>query len=110
MSHSLPVVSLYKDFPEAGGLFAYGASPGVIYRRTAYYVDRILNGAKPSELPVEQPTKFDLIVNRKTANALGLGERAARRPRPHARRSAIATRNERRRATSAPWLRQPAEQ
>ena len=70
--HSLPVISLYKDFAEAGGLLAYGASPPAIYRRAAYYVDRILKGAKPSDLPIEQPTKFDLIINLKTAKALGL--------------------------------------
>ncbi len=70
--HSLPVVSLYKDFVEAGGLFAYGASPPAIYRRAAHYVDQILKGAKPSNLPVEQPTKFELIVNMRTAKALGL--------------------------------------
>jgi putative ABC transport system substrate-binding protein len=69
---SLPVISLYKDFAEAGGLLAYGASPAAIYRRAAYYVDRILKGAKPSDLPIEQPTKFDLIINLKTARALGL--------------------------------------
>ena len=69
---SLPVVSLYKDFPEVGGLFAYGASAEVIYRRTAYYVDRILKGARPADLPIEQPRKFDLIVNLKTAKVLGL--------------------------------------
>jgi putative tryptophan/tyrosine transport system substrate-binding protein len=70
--YSLPVISLYKDFAEAGGLLAYGASPPAIYRRAAYYVDRILRGAKPSDLPIEQPTKFDLIINLKTAKALGL--------------------------------------
>jgi putative ABC transport system substrate-binding protein len=70
--HSLPVVSLYKDFPEVGGLFAYGASPEVIYRRTAYYVDRVLKGSKPADLPIEQSTKFDLIVNLKAAKVLGL--------------------------------------
>ena len=70
--HSLPVISLYKDFAEAGGLLAYGASPPAIYRRAAYYVDRILKGAKPSDLPIEQPTKFDLVINLKTAKALGL--------------------------------------
>ena len=59
MKHSLPVVSLYKDFVEAGGLFAYGASPPAIYRRTAYYVDKLLRGAKPADLPVEEPTKFE---------------------------------------------------
>ena len=70
--HSLPVISLYKDFAEAGGLLAYGASPPAIYRRAAYYVDRILKGAQPRDLPIEQPTKFDLIINLKTAKALGL--------------------------------------
>jgi ABC-type uncharacterized transport system substrate-binding protein len=69
---SLPVVSFYKDFAEAGGLFAYGASPPAMYQRAAYYVDRILKGAKPGDLPVEQPTKFDLVVNLKTAKTLGL--------------------------------------
>jgi putative tryptophan/tyrosine transport system substrate-binding protein len=70
--HSLPVVSLYKEFPEAGGLFAYGASPPAIYRRAAHYVDRILRGARPRDLPVEQPTRFELVVNLKTAKGLGL--------------------------------------
>ena len=70
--HSLPVISLYKEFPEAGGLIAYGASPPAIYRRAAYYVDRILRGAKPRDLPIERPTKFDLVINLKAARALGL--------------------------------------
>jgi putative ABC transport system substrate-binding protein len=70
--HSLPVASLYKDFPEAGALFAYGASPPAVYRRAAHYVDRVLRGAKPADLPIEQPTKFDLVINLKTAKALGL--------------------------------------
>jgi putative tryptophan/tyrosine transport system substrate-binding protein len=70
--HRLPVISLYKDFVEAGGLAAYGASLPAVYRRAAYYVDRILNGAKPRDLPIEQPTKFDLLINLKTAKALGL--------------------------------------
>jgi putative ABC transport system substrate-binding protein len=70
--HSLPVLSLYKDFPEAGGLIAYGANPPAIYRRAADYVDRILKGAKPRDLPIEQPTKFDLIVNLRSAKTLGL--------------------------------------
>jgi ABC-type uncharacterized transport system substrate-binding protein len=71
-TNALPVVSLYRDFAEAGGLFAYGASPAAVYRRTAYYVDRILKGARPQDLPVEQPTRFDFVVNLKTAKALGL--------------------------------------
>jgi putative ABC transport system substrate-binding protein len=72
VTHALPMVSLYKDFAEAGGLFAYGASPTAVYRRTAYYVDRILRGARPQDLPVEQPTRFDFVINLKTAKALGL--------------------------------------
>jgi ABC-type uncharacterized transport system substrate-binding protein len=69
---SLPVVSIYKDFAEAGGLIAYGPDLSIFYRRAAYYVDRILKGAAPSDLPVEQPTKFDLFINLKTAKALGI--------------------------------------
>jgi len=71
-NHSLPVVSVYKDFAEAGGLLAYGPNLPAAYRRAAYYADRILKGAKPSDLPVEEPTQFDLVVNLKTAKALGL--------------------------------------
>ncbi len=71
-NHSLPVVSIYKDFAEAGGLLAYGPNLPAAYRRAAYYADRILKGAKPSDLPVEEPTQFDLVVNLKTARALGL--------------------------------------
>ncbi|MBI3635553.1 MAG: ABC transporter substrate-binding protein, partial [Candidatus Rokubacteria bacterium] len=71
-SHSLPVVSIYKDFAAAGGLIAYGPSLPAVYRRAAQYVDRILKGAKPADLPVEQPTKFDLVINLRTAKALGL--------------------------------------
>ena len=71
-TQAMPVVSLYRDFAEAGGLLAYGASPAAVYRRTAYYVDRILKGARPQDLPVEQPSKFELVINLKTARALGL--------------------------------------
>ena len=70
--HSLPVLSLYKPFVEVGGFIAYGPSTSAMYRRAAHYVDKILKGAKPSDLPVEQPTKFDLFINLKTAKALGL--------------------------------------
>ena len=70
--HALPVASIYKDFAAAGGLIAYGPSLPALYRRAAYYVDRILQGAKPSELPVERPTKFELVINLKTAKALGI--------------------------------------
>ena len=70
--HALPVASIYKDFAEAGGLLAYGPSLPALYRRAVYYVDRILQGVKPSELPVERPTKFELVLNLKTAEALGI--------------------------------------
>ena len=70
--HSLPVVSIYRDFAEAGGLIAYGPSLDAVYRRAATYVDRILKGTKPGDLPVEQPTTFDLVINLKTAKALSL--------------------------------------
>jgi putative ABC transport system substrate-binding protein len=70
--HSLPVVSIYKDFAESGGLIAYGPSLDIFYRHAAYYVDKILKGAAPSDLPVERPARFDLLVNLKAAKALGL--------------------------------------
>lgn len=69
---SLPVASIYKDFAEAGGLFAYGPDLDHVYRRAAHYVARILRGTKPSELPVEQADIFHFVINMKTARALGL--------------------------------------
>jgi len=61
-----------REYAEAGGLMSYGADFADLYRRGASHVDKILRGAKPADLPVEQATKFDLVINLKTANALGL--------------------------------------
>jgi len=68
----LPAVFPLREFAEAGGLLAYGPSIADGVRRAAIYIDKILKGAKPAELPVEQPTKFELVINLKTAKALGL--------------------------------------
>jgi putative ABC transport system substrate-binding protein len=68
----LPAVSEARDFAVNGGLMSYGANTADLYRRAATYVDKILKGAKPADLPVELPTTFDLVVNLKTAQALGL--------------------------------------
>jgi len=70
--YRLPAVYDLGEFAHAGGLLSYGASLVDQSRRAAVYVDRILKGAKPANLPVEQPTKFDLVINLKTAKALGL--------------------------------------
>jgi len=69
---SLPVASIYKDFAEAGGLFAYGPDLDHVYRRAAHYVARVLKGTKPSELPVEEADRLHFVVNLKSAKALGL--------------------------------------
>jgi putative ABC transport system substrate-binding protein len=70
--HRLPAIYVSKEFIDAGGLIAYGPSYPDLYRRAAIYVDRILRGATPSSLPVEQPTKFELIINLKAARAIGI--------------------------------------
>jgi putative ABC transport system substrate-binding protein len=70
--HRLPSISPFREAAESGGLISYGPSLKANFRRAATYVDRILKGAKPGDLPVEQPTKFELVINLKTAKALGL--------------------------------------
>jgi len=72
LSVRLPTMHGYRDYVEAGGLMSYGANLPDLFRRSADYVDKILRGAKPGDIPVEQPTKFDLVVNLTTAKALGL--------------------------------------
>jgi putative ABC transport system substrate-binding protein len=72
LGERLPTMHGSRDYVEAGGLMSYGPNFPDMFRRTADYVDKILRGAKPGDLPVEQPTKFDLVVNLTTAKALGL--------------------------------------
>jgi putative ABC transport system substrate-binding protein len=68
----IPAICGLREFVDAGGLISYGVHPPDLYRRAAIYVDKLLKGAKPAELPVEQPIKFELVLNLKTAQALGL--------------------------------------
>ena len=72
LKYRLPGMYPTKQFAEEGGLMAYGPLMADLYRRAATYVDKILKGAKPGELPVEQPTKFELVINLKTAKQIGL--------------------------------------
>ena len=72
LKHRLPTIFAFREYAEAGGLMAYGPSYTELFQRAAAYVDKILKGAKPADLPVEQPTKFELSINLKTAKALGL--------------------------------------
>jgi putative ABC transport system substrate-binding protein len=70
--HRLPGVHAYRELVEAGGLMSFGPSYGDMHRRAAYFVDRILKGVRPADLPVERPPTFELVVNLKAARALGL--------------------------------------
>jgi putative ABC transport system substrate-binding protein len=70
--HGFPGIFELSGYPEAGCLMSYGTSSADLWRRSASYVDKILRGAKAADLPVEQPTKFELVINLKTAKALGL--------------------------------------
>jgi putative ABC transport system substrate-binding protein len=72
VQNRLPTISVYRSFPAEGGLMAYGPDTADVFHRSASYVDRVLKGAKPADLPVQQPTKFELVINVKTAKALGI--------------------------------------
>jgi putative ABC transport system substrate-binding protein len=72
IEHRLPAMFIFKSYVQAGGLMSYGVDQGEMYRRTASFVVKILKGTKPADLPVEQPTKFELVINLKTAKALGV--------------------------------------
>jgi putative ABC transport system substrate-binding protein len=72
LGHKLPAISEIREFVAAGGLMSYGAHIFDVARRMAHYTDRILKGTKVGDLPVEQPTTFELVINAKTAKALGL--------------------------------------
>ena len=76
----LPTITNFREYVEAGSLMSYGPSLPDRFRRAADYVDKILRGTKPGDIPVEQPTKFDLVINLTTAKALGLEVRCSRAP------------------------------
>ena len=79
--YRLPTIYPYRHFVERGGLISDGIDSGAVFQRAASYIDRILKGAKPAELPVQQPTKFELVINLRTAKTLGLPVPAGLRSR-----------------------------
>src|SRR5438045_686540 len=68
----LPLISLFGEFPKNGGLMAYGPNVSEMFRRCGEYLGKVLHGAKPSELPIQRPERFDLVINLKSATAIGL--------------------------------------
>jgi putative ABC transport system substrate-binding protein len=72
LANRMPLISLFAEFPKAGGLIAYGPNLGDMFRRCGGYVGKVLDGTKPNDLPIQRPEKFDLVINLKTAEALGL--------------------------------------
>jgi putative ABC transport system substrate-binding protein len=72
LAKRLPLISLFAEFPKSGGLIAYGPNVAELFRRCAEYVGKVLRGAKPSDLPIQRPERFDLVINLKTATALGV--------------------------------------
>jgi putative tryptophan/tyrosine transport system substrate-binding protein len=72
ITHRIPTASVIRGFATDGGLMAFQSKEVELYRQSASYVDKVLKGAKPADLPIQQPTKFELIINMKTANAIGL--------------------------------------
>jgi len=72
LAKRLPLISLFAEFPKSGGLIAYGPDTAEMFRRCGDYVAKILHGAKPSDLPIQRPEKFDLVINLRTAQALGV--------------------------------------
>ena len=72
LAERLPLISLFGEFPKNGGLIAYGPNLSEMFRRCGEYVGKILHGAKPSELPIQRPVRFDLVINLKSATVIGL--------------------------------------